>query len=164
MPRRLRFIILVLVVGLLSVIGSQESNAQADPRQVLNGVIVQLQTGTPNPMWYGPQLWQAIAMQTGNSGIYPQLVQLGQVQSIDIRQQQQLPQGMLYFLAVMHSNGQSTWELGISAITNRIEYANFHVGASPSPFPQPSPSPKPSPPLPPPGPGSGACQKFPNLC
>src|SRR5262249_9711287 len=144
---------------------SHEARAQGDPRQILAGMIAQLQTGTPNPMWYGPQLWQTIAMQTGGSGIYPPLAQLGPVQNVTITQQQQLPQGWLVAMTARHSNGQSTWLIGIGSMSNRIEYANFNVGPSATPFPLPNPNPSPSPqpsPLPNPNPSpsdSAACKK-----
>lgn len=149
----------------------QYASAQGDPRQVLAGMIAQVQTGTLNPQWYGQQLWQMIALQTGGSGIYPPLAQLGPVQNVVVTQQQQLPQGWLFAMTAQHSYGQSTWLMGISSITNRIEYANFNVGSSATPFPLPTPSPSPNPqpnpaPVPAPSPGSDseACQKFPNLC
>jgi hypothetical protein len=60
----------------LAGLSYQVARAQTDPRSILSQVILQLQTGTPNPQWYGPQLWQTIAAQTGNTGIYAALVQL----------------------------------------------------------------------------------------
>lgn len=161
---------LILLVALLEFGVLHEATAQGDPRQILAGMISQLQTGTPNPMWYGAQLWQTIAMQTGNSGIYPQLAQLGPVQDVVVTQQQQFPQGWLYAMTAQHSNGQSTWQVGVSNISNRIEYSNFNIGTTSKPFPLPNPNPSPSPqpdPTPSPAPlpsGSGACKKFPNLC
>lgn len=151
----------------------QYANAQGDPRQLLSAMIAQLQTGALNPQWYGQQLWQMIALQTGGTGIYQPLVQLGPVQNVVVTQQQQLPQGSLFAMTAQHSLGQSTWIFGVSSITNRIEYANFNVGPSATPFPLPTPTPTPSPspqpipaPTPSPSPGSEseACKKFPNLC
>lgn len=157
--KRCSFFVLAVLLN-LSVIES--ANAQGDPRRILAGMIEQLQTGTPNPMWYGAQLWQTIAMQTGNTGVYPQLAQLGSVQDVIVTQQQQLPQGWLFAMTAQHSNGHSIWQMGVSSITNRIEYANFNVGASPTPPPNPQPNPIPAPS---PSPSeSEACKKFPNLC
>jgi hypothetical protein len=166
---------------------SQPARAQADPRQILGQVIIQLQTGTPNPMWYGPQLWQTIAAQTSNTGVYIQLVRLGRVNNIVITQQVPLPTGMLYSIVAQHQNGISTWILGISSVTNRIEYANFVIGGAPQVLPYPNnpqtgytpqqsapqfapqdappqtPNPPPNP-APPQGSASDSCRKFPNLC
>jgi len=152
--------------------------AQLDARSVLMQMILQLQTGTPNPTWYGAQLWQTMAVQTRGTGIYIPLVQLGRVQSVTINEELPLPTGNLYSMTANHQNGTSTWLLGISSITWRIEYADFLVGAAPQALPQPAPlppprqrTPSPEPPanpspVPAPGPDSPspACKKFPNLC
>ncbi|MGX1317492.1 hypothetical protein AB7M17_000945 [Bradyrhizobium sp. USDA 377] len=174
----IRFLIAAALACLLQAPVTRTASAQADPRQILGAVILQLQTGTPNPTWYGPQLWQTIAMQTGNSGVYPQLVQLGQVTNVVVSGQTQLPAGPVYSMVAQHQQGYSTWLLGISLYTNRIEYANFNLGSStpqslpaqPVPLPQtsaPTPGSAPNPPTNPPPPvdrASEACRKFPNLC
>ncbi|WP_175908021.1 hypothetical protein [Burkholderia seminalis] len=167
----LRNEVVAVLFSLVSFLCLHESaSAQADPRQVLGAVIQQLQTGAINPTWYGPQLLQTIAMQTGGAGKYPQLAQLGPVSQISVVQQIPLPTGFLYSLQATHQNGMSAWVLGIGAMTNRIEYANFNVGMAqplPSPTPNPNPTPNPSP-TPNPNPSdprsSPACQQFPNLC
>src|SRR5262249_43586073 len=124
---------------LLTVPLSRAGFAQADVRTVLQQVILQLQTGRPDPTWYGAELWQIMAVQTANTGIYPALVQLGAVQNIVVNEQVPLPTGVLYSLTAQHQNGISTWILGISSITNRIEYAeaNFQGTAQPLPGAQP---------------------------
>jgi len=154
------------------------ARAQIDARGILNQVILQLQTGTPNPQWYGVELWQTMAIQTQNTGVYLPLRQLGQPTNIVITEQLPLPTGMLYAMTVQHVNGMSTWVVGISTLTKRIEYMNFNVGGTPqllpypnepsaAPSPAPAPNnPQPAPPSnpPPQGTDSDACKKFPNLC
>src|SRR4051812_11141122 len=81
---------------------------QTDASSILRQVILQLQTGRPDANWYGAQLWQTIALQTGFTGIYPQLVQLGPVSNITVTQQAPLPSGVLYAATVQHQNGTST--------------------------------------------------------
>lgn len=168
-------LIIVAVFG-----GTQESKAQVYPQQILGAVIQQLQTGTPNPGWYGGQLWMMIANQTNNSGMYVPLAQLGPVQNISLLNQVQLPSGPLYSLSAQHSGGISTWTIGISVYTNRIEYANFNINGSQPPLPPPPitttpiatapvsmPGTTPTPPVGPPptaSPTSDACKKFPTLC
>lgn len=176
----------VAILVLLSA-GSIVQAQQSDPRQILNGMIYQVQTGSPNPNWYGVELWQLIAYQTGNTGVYPQLAQLGPVRDITINQQLPLPIGVIYAMTAQHTRGTSYWEFGISTLTNRIEYASFVAtpGTTESLLPGPSPGPgspraggqsedpgwdRGS------GSGSGsgsrgsgssnpdACRKFPNLC
>jgi hypothetical protein len=171
-----------LLLGSLLICGSSaRAHAQADPRNILAGVISQVQTGTPNPAWYGPQLWHTIAMQTGNTGIYPQLLVLGPVTNISLLQQQELPQGWLFAMTATHLLGESNWILGIDRFSNRIEYVSFYVGPGPNtlphpgptppvvtgPTPPPTPRPAPNPDPPNPGPAvqdSEACRKFPLLC
>jgi hypothetical protein len=170
--------------ALFGVLTSFSAYSQIDASSILRQMILQLQTGQPNPAWYGVQLWQTIAAQTSFTGIYPQLVQLGPVTNVTVTQQAALPTGMLYAATAQHQNGISTWVLGISSLTNRIEYANLTVGGIPQQLPPPqqpgstvggvpqqlpppqqpgaSPNP-PSNPLPQ-DKTSPACQKYPNLC
>jgi hypothetical protein len=154
---------------------SAPSHAQSDVRSILRGVIVQLQTGQPNPMWYGTQLWQMIALQTGNTGVQPALVVLGPVKNVAVVQQSTLPSGVLYALSAEHQNGTSFWILGVSTLTKKIEYATFTVGeqsqeqlpSSKGPvFGGPSIDPPSNSPPSNPSPvqKSAACEKFPNLC
>jgi len=173
----IRFLIAAVLICPLLASTTRKASAQADPRQILAAVIQQLQTGTPNPTWYGVQLWQTIAIQTNNSGVYMQLAQLGQVTNVVVNGQTQLPAGPVYSLVAQHQGGVSTWLLGISLYTNRIEYANFNIGAVPQqlppppvPLPQtsaPTPGSAPNPPTNSPPEASStseACRKFPNLC
>jgi hypothetical protein len=143
--------------------GSIVQAQQSDPRQILNGMISQVQTGKPNPSWYGVELWQTIAYQTGNTGVYPQLAQLGPVRDITINQELPLPIGVLWAMTAQHTRGTSYWEFGISTLTNRIEYFSFRTAPGlnelPAPLPEPEPAPSPRP-----NTASDACRKFPNLC
>ena len=169
MKRTLPSISAALLLVICTLMMHQGVTAQVDPRQVLMGMIHQLQTGTPNPTWYGMELWQTIAMQTGNTGVYNQLSQLGPVQNVGVIGQQPLPFGFLYAMTAQHQHGQSTWIFGLSSMSNRIEYAYFEVGqhAQQSPFPFPTPPPNPptdSRTSPVPSDTSEACKKFPNLC
>jgi hypothetical protein len=173
----IRYLIAAALIWLLLAPTTRTASAQSDPRQILAAVIQQLQTGTPNPAWYGVELWQTIAIQTNNSGVYLQLVQLGQVTNVVVNGQTQLPAGPVYSMVAQHQGGVSSWLLGISVYTNRIEYANFNIGAVPlqlppqpvplasTPAPTPGSAPNP-PPNPPPAASSTseACRKFPNLC
>ena len=130
----------------------------AAPEQVLREFVIQVQTGTPDASFIGPQLWQMISAQTNNSGIYPLLVQLGRVKSMEVIAQRDLPAGPIYSIKATHKNGESTWLLGISTITNKIEYASFGVNSSPAPKLPPQPEPDK------PQSTSKACIMFPNLC
>jgi hypothetical protein len=175
---------ILLAAGIAA--GAPSVRAQSDPRQILAGMIYQVSTGTPNPNWYGQQLWQTIALQTGNTGVYLQLRQLGTVSNVVVTQSAALPGGVLYAMTAQHAFGISYWVMGIGSLTNRIEYASFAAGPGSSPYmlpgasgtttgngsPQPSTAPSigadpPEQPAPKPKPTpsqSEACKKFPNLC
>jgi hypothetical protein len=156
-----------VVVCALVVASSSVCAQQYDPRQVLSEFVREVQTGTPNAGLIGMALWQTIALQTGGTGFYPELAALGPVTNVVVNQQLPMEQGMVYALIATHQQGASAWNLGISYITGKIEYATFTINAQPTPLP---------PPLPPvhdpggtqrtelPGQGSPACQKFPDLC
>lgn len=147
-----------LALLILASAGIPRAEAQAEAGEVLKAVIFQLQNGKPDPQWYGQELWATIALQTNNTGIYPQLRRLGPVQSVQVTEQMPLLLGVMYAITATHRDGQSTWQLGISGITRRIEYARFEVNQAvkplrPSEPDQPSDFEK-----------SAACKKFPNLC
>lgn len=164
-----------------------EAQQEVDPRPVIAGMILQFQTGTPNVNWYSPQLWTLFAVQTANTGIYPQLQMLGPVQNVVVNQFIRLPVGSLYSLTAFHTNGRSDWRIGINKFSNRVEYADIAFNQSqayslpssapaPAPPPPPAPAPpdpqtpNPDPPRPDPSPTppnpttSDACQQFPDLC
>lgn len=173
--RQVLFGILAIVSAVVSC--QDTATAQANITQITASVVQQLQTGALNPNWYGQQLWMVIAQQTGGTGRYMPLTQLGPVTNVSLTGQIQLPAGPVYAVTVQHQFGVSNWQLGISSYTNRIEYGYFTLGGAAQPLPpQPTPAPpQPTPqpgaqPTPPPNPGpkadptSAACQKFPNLC
>lgn len=130
----------------------------AAPEQVLRTLISQVQTGAVDPHFIGPELWQIIAMQTNNTGVYGQLVQLGKVTGVEVVGRRELPAGPVFSMVATHTSGASTWLLGISQLTRKVEYASYGINtAAPSLPAQPDPG-KPS------SPQSEACRKFPNLC
>ena len=133
---------------------------------------------------FGQQLLQLIYQQTGGTGVYAPLVQLGQIVNIVVGGVNALPNGTFVSCRVFHVNGYSDWQLGYSPYTQRIENSSFlpywtaAQQMPPQPQPQPaSPAPaysapppiqqqtgKPQPPQPPAPTQSEACKKFPNLC
>jgi len=172
------FCVLFILVALTG-----QATAQMNPEPIVLGVIQQLQTGTPNPTWYSPDLWQTLAIQTGDTGKYPALIAIGAPIHVYQQQQQPFPTGLIYALKVQHSSGISLWNIGVSFRTQRIELLVFNIDSSQagSPaFPQASPSPYGnfatsrkglegagpdiSLPAAPPVPNTDACSRFPNLC
>lgn len=172
MKKILQFIAFAALVSLLPA----KASAQADGRQLLAALIQQMQTGTPNAGLIGQQLWFTISQQTGGTGYYPQLAQLGPVTGIQIQQQMMLPQGPVFAMTAQHQNGYSTWQLGFSHLTGKIEYASVTSLGNGGGGGGGAPTTPPPNPLPDSGPDSGdngggagggtsaACQKFPNLC
>lgn len=140
------------------------------------------QTGGPGLYSvFGQQLLQIILQQTGGTGVYVPLVQLGQITNIIIGGVNPLPNGTFVSCRVMHVNGYSDWQIGFSPYTQRIEnsvFVPYWTAAQVMPqqqTPQYTPSPTQAPPsfqTPPSQPTqaptaptqSEACRKFPNLC
>ena len=187
------YIVLIFCLALIAPQKVAYAQQQRDPVPVLNGMIFQFQTGTPMQNWYSPQLWQLIAIQTNNTGIYYPLQQFGAVSNIVVNGWIELPVGRIYSMTAFHMNGRSDWRIGINKFTDRVEYADIAFGQNqpyplPSttpintqPFPQPGPTgPVPYPGTPQPGPTtpgpttpgptqpdpgtSEACKLYPDLC
>jgi hypothetical protein len=167
------------LICVLALSGGAARAQQADMRSILGQMIYQLQTGAPNPTWYGPELWSTICAQTGCTGYYAQLAGLGAVQRVDLNASAQLPAGAIYSLTAHQANGNSQWIIGVSRLNNRIIYANFCTCQTPYPLPAPQAPQAPNvvqrpdvvnpnndnpAPLPQTVTESEACRKFPNLC
>ncbi len=116
-----------------------------DPRMILGQVIAALQNCGPPQVYqmFGAQLFQTVAMQTGGSGCYMQLKQLGPVTGMNVTGQQQFPAGPVYAIRVQHQAGATDWFMGISQATNKIEYLNFQPAQAPQPNIKTGPIPKP---------------------
>ncbi len=178
--RSIRLFIAVVLACLLQAPVTRTASAQADPRQILTAVIQQLQTGTPNS-----NLVRSPALADHRHADQQQrrLHAAGSARAGDqCRPERADPApcgtGLLHGARSI-SRAYSTWLLGISLYTNRIEYANFNIGAprpsscrpSPCRFPQtaaPHTGSVPNPPAESPAPRPAAPQRlvkrFPNLC
>jgi hypothetical protein len=141
----------LLFIAALAV--CQSAAAQFMPDRVLAAVIRGFQTGQVNQSWFGQQLLQTIYQQTNGTFVYANLVQLGPVQTIQVVGEQPVPQGVIYNMRVFHANGSTEWQMGISRISQRIEYLAVSVTGSapprtaPVPAPTPPPTPAPRPPV-----------------
>jgi len=128
-----------------------------------------LQMGGPQlQSAFGQQALFAIFQQTGGTGRYPPLVQLGPVHNVMIGGENVLPLGSFLTCRTVHQNGYADWQLAFSQMTQRFENFQFNSVpggiANPTP-PTPNPNPNPNPnPVPKPPPDNQACQKFPELC
>ena len=132
--------------------------SNANPVEVLKVLVDQLQHGSEDPRVIGMNLWEVIRGMSNNTGVIFPLVPLGKVTTVNVVGRRDLPAGPVYSLVATHESGQSsTWILGISTQTNKVEIAQFQVNTSTA---QPLP-PQPGPTTPQ---SSEACKKFPNLC
>lgn len=169
-------IVLRLAVPILILICylPRPAEAQVDPRQILLVATHSAQTG--NVMPFGPMVRNVIAMQTGGTGVYPQLVGLGPVAGVTVVAMQPLPLGAVIQGRVFHQNGFSDWTVAYAYSTNTIENASFQFapynwgGPAPTGGPPintpsgPAPTgPAPTTPPPPASTGDG-CAKYPTLC
>jgi hypothetical protein len=133
-------------VALLLTVLAVPASAQINPRTLLFELIDQLQTGRNRPVLYGPDIQRTIAEQTNDTGIYQGLRRLGAVTGIRLDRTQPLQGGTLYYLTATHQNGPSTWELGYSSRTERIEAFRFTAGTGATPPPSIPPPIVPPPP------------------
>lgn len=171
--------IVALAAGTLAGVAAAQSN----PRVVVYQLIDQLQTGQPRPVDLSPAVRKLIANQTGNSGMYPSLARLGIVTYVKIDTTTPMQRGTVYSVTATHDKGVSTWQVGIAADTQRVEYVEFKIGRSTASLPsepakpqattkplepqattKPPPAPEPAPRTASPAETSAACRKFPNLC
>jgi hypothetical protein len=187
--RRARRLSGLALLGMLAVAPAGAQYPPPTPQHVCQMAAQSSQQG--GPILYnvfGQQLLQLIFQQTGGTGIYAPLVQLGQITNIVIGGINALPNGTFISCRVFHVNGYSDWQLGFSTYTQRIENSTFMpYWTAPQPLPQPTQSyqpqpvpnqqptaqnappklekPTPAAPKTPPAPSvSEACRKFPNLC
>ncbi len=115
---------------------------QSNPRAIVYQLIDQLQTGQPRPVELAPAMRKLIAEQTGDTGMYPALAQLGVVTHVRIDLTTPMQRGTAYSVTATHEKGVSTWQVGIAADTQRVEYVEFKIARS-NAAPPPAESAKP---------------------
>ncbi len=134
--------VVAFIAGLAAALAGPTA-AQSNPRAVVYQLIDQLQTGEARPVDLAPAVRQVIAEQTGNTGRYPSLVRLGIVTHVSVDSTTPMQRGTLYALTATHDKGVSTWQVGIAAETQRIEYVEFKIGkASGAPAAEPAKPPQ----------------------
>lgn len=176
----------LLLVVLLS---AQAPVATPVPPRPVGELIRQLQNGEAKPDAFAPDIWKTIAQQTGGTGRYAALAQMGPVASTTVLAHTVDAQTTSFDIAAVHKQGISTWHLRFARSDGRIQWLSFH--RSPNVLPEagtipdtpakpvagqpigragpvtPSTAPPPSTPpssTPPASVPTEACRKFPNLC
>lgn len=122
----------VLVIGVALGAAAEQSN----PRAIVYQLIDQLQTGQPRPVDLAPAVRKLIAEQTGATGMYPALAQLGIVTYVRIELITPMQRGTVYSMTATHEKGVSTWQVGLAADTQRVEYVEFKIAKSSAAPPQ----------------------------
>jgi hypothetical protein len=111
----------LLITALLITV----SLAQAqDPRTIIMTADQSLQQGNMNV--FGLQLQQVISQQTGGTGRYQALVQLGPITNVAVGGAQQVQNGVIVQGRAFHQVGYADWTLGFSYLTQKIEFGNFN--------------------------------------
>ena len=119
-----------------------------------------------------------VFQQTGGTGYYVTIAQLGQVTGAQVYGRQEFPVGPVYAVRVNHQYGAVDWYIGFNRATNVIEYIASQAAPVGQPLPQvqtPPPPPSTSPvstPAPaapavqaPPAAKSGeGCDLYPTMC
>lgn len=154
-----RICIAISATGVVSA-----SNAQtACPQNSAANLIADLQGGTVKAQFLSPSVWQNILYQSGGSGYFPQLAQLGPIIGISNIGYQPLPNGQVCGFLVQFNNAQMVWQIAFAF--GLVQGVNFNTVGSPGPTGGTTPSP-PQPPTrsdPVPDPGD-SCKLYPNLC
>lgn len=122
-----------------SFIAAQAALAQSgglEPRRTLSTLIAAFQNCGPAIAYQmlGLQAFQIVFQQTGGTGCYPAVRQLGPVQQIEIVNTTQYPVGPFYTLRVTHQSGdKSYWQLGLGTATNKVEHISVFNYEPPAP-------------------------------
>jgi hypothetical protein len=114
----------IVLCSVFLVAGAQIALAQ-DPRTIVQTADQSLQQG--NMTVFGPQLQLVISQQTGGTGLYQPLTQLGPITNIAIESVQQIPNGLIVQGRAFHQTGYADWTLEFSYLSQKIEFGNFNV-------------------------------------
>jgi len=170
----MRQAVAVIAALAMCLFAQTPSAAQVDPRAPLHQLISAFQNCGP-PQAYqilSPQLFQAIAMQTGGSGCYQQIAMAGPVMNMQTLDQRQFPNGTMYVVRVQHAQFAVDWFIGINHY-GQVDYLNYQNAATGGPAPTiatgPGPTstgPSPTAPAPtrPSGGTQDGCTLYPSMC
>jgi hypothetical protein len=167
--RRTVFLILVLLLVLKSTGAYAQSLC---PESAVKQMIYDLQTGQLHTAFIAPQLLNAIMVQTGGTGKYIPLAQLGAPMSVQVIGMQPLPYGVVCGFRTQFHAVTLDWQM---ALQGPILVGLFFRNASGQSVPNPTPpihgggtgsggstTPQPSKPVP--SDSTEGCKLYPELC
>ncbi len=102
-------------------ITSFPAHAQMTPEQAMAQVAASLQVGGMNWSRFAPPVYQAVWQQTGGSGIYPQLRELGVIQNVIRLNGVQLPGGFIYVFRVFFQFGAVDFQIASDNFGNVLQ-------------------------------------------
>jgi len=171
-----------LAIGSVTAAPAQ---VEPDPKQTLLTLTAAFQVGGPQPafQWFSPSVFQLVYLQTGGSGRYPAIAQLGAATGAQVYGRQEFPVGPVFAVRVQHQVGAVDWYIGFNRVTNQIEYISSQMATggppqiaappiptnnppqvqTPAAAPAQTPAAGPRPPAPG-GPQSEACKLYPAMC
>ena len=127
------------VALLFTLLFSIPAIPQSGPVNAMAQIIVGLQTGNMNWSRFYPNIRQVIAIQTGGTGRYIPLAQLGPVQNIVMVGGMQLPGGWIYNFRSFFPGGAVDWQVASDNAGNILQLA---FQPSPQSLPTSLPAPK----------------------
>lgn len=133
--------VILVVAGCLaaSPLAAQQTYTEAQKKLILGQLINAFQVCGPPSAYQllGQAVFQAVAMQTQNTGCYPYLQMLGRVQDVSRTASEEYPAGPVEEFEVQQQNGTSYWQMGISKFTGKVEWLTVNSQRVPVPaFPK----------------------------
>jgi hypothetical protein len=105
-----------------------------DPVRVLEGLVLAFQNCGPVDAYsiLSPTVFDAVRVETGSTGCYPQIQAAGQIIGMQLISALQRNEGPLYRIRVFHAAAISDWVIGIDTKTARVD--SLYPGAVGAPF------------------------------
>lgn len=113
---------------------STSGDSGVNPVRVLEGLVLAFQNCGPVDAYsiLSPTVFDAVRVQTGSTGCYPQIQAAGPIAGMQLISALQRNEGPLYRIRVFHAAAISDWVLGIDTKTARVD--NLYPGPAGAPF------------------------------
>jgi hypothetical protein len=123
-----------VAMALLAFAGGPQVRAQDSVEETERQTLMQLISAFQNcgpPQTYfllGNFVYQTVYQQTGGTGCYPTLQLLGSLLAVRKISCIQFPAGPVTTFEATHQNGRVVWQIGISKVTDHVEWLSFQMG------------------------------------